>query len=67
MIGYSDSDFVGHADRRKFTFDYFFLFAGGAISSKSAKESIINACNMVAEFVAFFEATIHALWLLNFI
>ncbi|KAA0060866.1 Retrovirus-related Pol polyprotein from transposon TNT 1-94 [Cucumis melo var. makuwa] len=67
MIGYSDSDFVGCVDTRKSTFGYLFLLAEGAISWKSAKQSIIAASTMEAEFVACFEATVHGLWLWNFI
>ncbi|KAA0055982.1 Retrovirus-related Pol polyprotein from transposon TNT 1-94 [Cucumis melo var. makuwa] len=62
-----DSDFAGCVDTRKFTFGYLFLLAEGAISWKSAKQSIIAASTMEAEFVACFEATVHGLWLWNFI
>ncbi|XP_052193739.1 secreted RxLR effector protein 161-like [Diospyros lotus] len=67
VIGYSDSDFVGCVDTRKSTFGYLFLLAGGAISWKSAKQSVIVASTMEAEFVACFESTVHGLWLRNFI
>lgn len=67
VIGYSDSDFAGCVDSRKSTFGYLFLFVEGAISWKSAKQSVIASSTMEAEFVACFEATIHALWLRNFI
>jgi hypothetical protein len=67
VIGYSDSDFAGCVDSRKSTFGYLFLLAGGAISWKSAKQTIIASSTMEAEFVACFEATIHGLWLQNFI
>ncbi|TYK30037.1 Retrovirus-related Pol polyprotein from transposon TNT 1-94 [Cucumis melo var. makuwa] len=67
VIGYSDSDFVECVDTRKSTFGYLFLLAEGAISWKSAKQSIIAESTMEAEFVACFEATIHGLWLRNFI
>ncbi|KAA0046843.1 Retrovirus-related Pol polyprotein from transposon TNT 1-94 [Cucumis melo var. makuwa] len=67
VIGYSDSDFVGCVDTRKSTFGYLFLLAEGAISWKIAKQSIIAASTMEAEFVACFEATVHGLWLRNFI
>ncbi|KAA0061857.1 copia-like pol polyprotein [Cucumis melo var. makuwa] len=67
VIGYSDSDFFGCVDTRKSTFGYLFLLAEGAISWKSAKQSIIAASTMEAEFVACFEATVHGLWLRNFI
>ena len=46
---------------------HFAICSGGAISWKSAKQFIITASTMAAEFVACFEATIHGLWLRNFI
>ncbi|XP_074559190.1 secreted RxLR effector protein 161-like [Curcuma longa] len=67
VIGYSDSDFAGCVDTRKSTFGYLYLLAGGAISWKSAKQSVIAASTMEAEFVACFEATVQANWLRNFI
>ncbi|XP_059627226.1 secreted RxLR effector protein 161-like [Cornus florida] len=67
VIGYSDSDFAGCVDSRRSTFGYLFLLAGGAISWKSAKQSIIASSTMEAEFVICFEATNHGLWLRNFI
>ena len=67
MTGYTDSDFVGCVDTRKSTFGYVYLLAGGAISWKSAKQTVIVASTMEAEFVTCFEATIQANWLQNFI
>ena len=67
VIGYTNSDFVGCVDTRKSTFGYVYLLAGGAISWKSAKQSVIAASTMEAEFVACFEATVQANWLRNFI
>ncbi|XP_070011249.1 secreted RxLR effector protein 161-like [Nicotiana sylvestris] len=67
VVGYSDSDFAGYIDTRKFTFGYLFQLAEGAISWKSVKQSVIATSTMEAEFVACFEATIHALWLQNLI
>ncbi|XP_057948284.1 secreted RxLR effector protein 161-like [Malania oleifera] len=67
VVGYSDSDFSGCVDTRKSTFGYVYLLAGGAISWKGAKQSIIATSTMEAEFVACFEATIQANWLWNFI
>ena len=61
MVGYSDSDYAGCMDSRKSTFGYIFMLAKEAISWKSAKESIIATFTMEAEFVACFEATVHAL------
>jgi len=67
VIGYTNSDFVGCIDTRKSTFGYVYLLSGGAISWKSAKQSVIAASTMEAEFVACFEATVQANWLWNFI
>jgi len=67
VISYSDSDFAECVDSRKSTFGYLFLLVGGPISWKSAKQTIIASSTMEAEFVACFEATIHGLWLRNFI
>ncbi|XP_047262021.1 secreted RxLR effector protein 161-like [Capsicum annuum] len=67
VIGYSDSDYAGCVDTRKSTFGYLFLLGRGAISWKSAKQSVIAASTMEAEFVACFEAIVQANWLQNFI
>ena len=67
VTGYSNSDFAGCIDSKKSTFGYLFMLAGWAISWKSAKQTIIASSTMEAEFVACFEATVHGLWLRNFI
>ena len=67
VIRYSNSDFARCVDTRKSTFGYLFLLLEGAISGKSTKQSIIATSTMEAEFVACFEATVHGLWLRNFI
>ena len=59
--GYSDADFAGDRDDRKSTSGYVFTLAGGAISWRSSKQSI------VAEFIACYEATGQAIWLKKFI
>jgi hypothetical protein len=61
VTGYSDSDFAGCINSRKSTFGYLFMLAGGAISWKSAKQTIIASSTMEAEFVACFETTVHGL------
>jgi len=43
LIGYTNSDFDGCVDTRKSTFGYVYLFAGGVISWKSAKQTVITA------------------------
>ncbi|XP_075092034.1 uncharacterized protein LOC142172152 [Nicotiana tabacum] len=68
VVGYSDSDFAGCIDIRKsMNLKNHVARDEGAISWKSAKQSVITTSTMEAEFVACFEATIHALWLRNFI
>ena len=67
VTGCSDSDFAGCIDSKKSTFGYLFMLAGGAISWKSAKQTIIASSTMEAEFVACFKTTVHGLWLWNFI
>ena len=44
-----------------------FLLSEGAISWKSVKQCIIATSTMKVEFIACFKATIHVLWLQNFI
>ncbi|KAL8090858.1 hypothetical protein AgCh_040068 [Apium graveolens] len=48
IIGYSDSDFGGCKDERKSTSGYVYLLAGGAISWRSAKQTLIASSTMVA-------------------
>nr|KYP44835.1 Retrovirus-related Pol polyprotein from transposon TNT 1-94 [Cajanus cajan] len=67
VIGYTDSDFANCIDTRKSIFGYVYLLAGGAISWKSAKQTVIVASTMEVEFVACFEATVQTNWLRNFI
>ncbi|PKI75040.1 hypothetical protein CRG98_004514 [Punica granatum] len=67
VVGYSDTDFVGCVDSRKSTSGYVFLLAGGAISWRSIKQSMVATSTMETEFITCYEATTHALWLKNFI
>ena len=48
IIGYSDSDLAGCIDTRKSTSGYVFMLAGGAISWKSAKQTLIAQSTMEA-------------------
>ena len=57
IVGYSDADLAGCKDTLKSTSGYVFLLAGGAISWKSAKQSVVTSSTMYAEFIACFEAT----------
>ncbi|KAL0833912.1 hypothetical protein Bca101_085801 [Brassica carinata] len=67
IIGYSDSDFAGCQDSRKSTLGYVFLLAGGAISWRSAKQSLVTSSTMAAELVAVYEASLQGIWLRNFV
>uniref|UniRef100_A0A2N9I4A8 Retrovirus-related Pol polyprotein from transposon TNT 1-94 n=1 Tax=Fagus sylvatica TaxID=28930 RepID=A0A2N9I4A8_FAGSY len=67
VIGYSDSDFAGCIDSRKSTSGYIFLMASGAVSWRSAKQTLTATSTMEAEFVSCFEATSHGVWLKSFI
>ncbi|KAL0455815.1 UNVERIFIED_CONTAM: Retrovirus-related Pol polyprotein from transposon TNT 1-94 [Sesamum latifolium] len=67
VVGYSDSDFAGCVDSRKSTFGYIFMIASGAVSWRSAKQTLIAASTMEAEFVSCFEATSHGVWLKSLI
>ncbi|KAL4319722.1 hypothetical protein GQ457_18G015860 [Hibiscus cannabinus] len=65
VIGYSDSDFAGCVDSRKSTSGYIFMFASGAISWRSVKQTLTATSTMEADFVSCFEATSHGIWLKN--
>jgi hypothetical protein len=60
VFGYTDSDFAGCVDSRKSTSGYIFILAGGAISWKSSKQTIVATSTMEAEFIACYEATTQA-------
>ena len=67
VVGYLDSDFGGCSNDRKSTSGYIFMLAGGAISWKSVKQSLIASSTMYAEFVACYGASSQAVWLRNLI
>ena len=61
IIGYSDSDFAGCRDNMKSSSGYIYLLAGGAISWKSVKQSIVASSTLAVEFVACYEASDHGI------
>ena len=67
IVGYSDSDFMGYLDNRRSTLGYIFMLAGGAVSGKSVKQTLIASSTMEVEFIACYEASNHGIWLWNFI
>ena len=67
IIGYSNSDFAGSKDSRKSISGYIYLLAGGAISWRSAKQTLVASSTMVADFVACYEVSNQEIWLRNFV
>ena len=67
IFGYSDSDVSGCQDSKQPTSGYVFMLAGGAISWRSAKQTLIASSTMAAEFIACYEASNHGIWLRNFV
>ena len=67
VIGYSDAGFAGCVDSRKSTSGYIFKLADGAVSWRSAKQTLTATSSMEAEFVSCFEASLHGVWLKSFI
>nr|CAN76412.1 hypothetical protein VITISV_018093 [Vitis vinifera] len=67
VIGYFDSNHVGCIDLQKSTLGYVFMLADGAVSWRSAKQTLIATSTMEVEFVSCFEATSHGVWLKSFI
>ena len=65
--GYSDADFTGCVDSQKSTSGYIFKLADGAVSWRSAKQTLTATSTMEAEFVSCFEASSHGVWLKSFI
>lgn len=63
VVGYSDSDYAGCTVTRKSTSGYVFLLAGGAISWKSKKQSVVTTSSCEAEYVASCMAAKEAIWL----
>ena len=67
LVGYSDVDFAGCVNSRKSTSGYIFIMAGGAVSWRSVKQTLIATSTMEVEFVSCFEATSQGIWLKSFI
>ena len=67
LIGYSYSNFPGCVDSQKSTSGYIFMFVGGVVSWRSAKQILTTTSTMEAEFVSYFKATSHGVWLKSFI
>ncbi|WVZ70207.1 hypothetical protein U9M48_018889 [Paspalum notatum var. saurae] len=60
-------DWAWCKDTKKSTSGYVFTLAGGAVSWKTCKQSIVASSTMYTEIIACFEAMGHAMWLKKFI
>ena len=67
VIGYSDANFASCVDSQKSTSGYIFKLADEAVSWKSATQTLTATSTMEAEFVSYFEASSHGVWLKSFI
>ena len=63
LVGYSNADFTGCVNSRKSTSGYIFIMAGGVVSWRSVKQTLIATSTMEAKFVSCFEATSQGVWL----
>ena len=67
VIDFSDSNYAGCVDDKKFTSCYIFMMAEAAVSWKSVKQTLTASSTMEEEYLTCYEATCHAIWLQNFI
>jgi len=67
ITGYSDSDFARCLDSLRSTSGYIFMLVGGAVSWRSAKQTLTTSSTMAEEFVACYEASNNGIWLRNFV
>ena len=59
IIRYFDSDFAKCQDSKRSTSGYVFMLAGGVISWRSSKQTLMASSTMVVEFIVFYEASNH--------
>ncbi|GJT41127.1 hypothetical protein Tco_0940992 [Tanacetum coccineum] len=67
VVGYSGSDFAKCKDSSRSTSGYIFMLSGGPISWRSNKQELTTTSTMMAEYVACYHATSHAILLRNLI
>ncbi|XP_040940152.1 secreted RxLR effector protein 161-like [Gossypium hirsutum] len=67
VIGYFDSNLAGCQDSKKSTSSYIYLLAGGAISWKSVKQTLVASSTMETEFVVCYEPSNHGIWPRKFV
>ena len=64
---YTYASYKQDHDDLKSTSGHIFMLAGGPISWKASKQSLIATSTFQAEYIAIYDATSHAIWLKNFI
>jgi len=67
LEGYSDAKWISDSDETKSTSGYGFTLEGGAITWRSAKQTIFAKSTMDSEFIALELAGNEAEWLRNFL
>ena len=67
LEGYSDSKWINGVKGSKSTSGYIFTLAGGAISWKSAKQTVVTKSTIEAEFVSLDTSGEHSEWLRQFV
>ena len=63
MKGYSDADWSGDVGDRKSTSGHLYLYAGGAVSWKSSKQSCVALSTAEGEYVTLSAAAQESVWL----
>lgn len=65
LVGFSDADWAGDIRSRKSTTGFVYLYAGGAVSWCSRKQTSVTLSSMESEYVALSEASQELVWLLK--
>lgn len=63
IIGYSDSDWAGCLSSRRSTRGYIFLIAGGSVTWRSKKQTIVSTSSCEAEYVTSYLAAQESTWI----
>jgi hypothetical protein len=63
LEGFSDANWISDSDQMKPTSGYVFTLAGGAVSSRSSKQTVSTCSTKEAELVALDSAALEAEWL----
>jgi len=67
LEGYNDANWISNSDETKSTSGYVFTLGGGAVTWRSARQTIIARSTIESEFVAFEMAGSEVEWLKNFL